>query len=188
MLAFEVAKKLEPHEVSFLGSFNLPPHIKSRMRALTWNMCLLHLTHFVGLITEGYADTLEEEGFDKLSHDEALAKVFLIGERGRMEELGLTHCALARWTDIAYGLQSMAVNYEPEGTVDVIEVFHAIPLKVAAASREEWLRDHLSKWGDFCRTEPKYHEVEGAHYTMLGPDYVLRFSATLKAALRARGL
>ena len=45
MLAFEVSKVLESHgdEVRFPGAFNLPPHLKSRMRQLDWTECLLNL-------------------------------------------------------------------------------------------------------------------------------------------------
>ncbi|KAF4633294.1 hypothetical protein G7Y89_g4830 [Cudoniella acicularis] len=188
MLAFQIAKKLDM--VCFLGSFNLPPHIKSRMRQLNWNMCLLHLTYFLGLTTEAYADgvVVGEKGFRAMSRKESLAQILSVVDSGRMEELGQSEQALARWADVAYGLQSMAVDYEPEGMVDAIDVFHAVPLKVAAASREEWVRDHLSRWSDFCRTEPRFHEVGGAHYTMIGPDHVLGFSAKLKAALEARGV
>lgn len=84
--------------------------------------------------------------------------------------------------------QSMAADYEPSGMVDVLDVFHAIPLKTAASSPEDWLENHLSKWKDFCHTEPRFHPVRGAHYTMLGIDHVASFATTLQAALRARGL
>jgi pimeloyl-ACP methyl ester carboxylesterase len=48
MLAYETAKMLESNgdQVSFLGVFNLPPHIKSRMRQLSWVECILHLSYF----------------------------------------------------------------------------------------------------------------------------------------------
>ncbi|EDN03587.1 predicted protein [Histoplasma mississippiense (nom. inval.)] len=38
MIAFEIAKLLEANgdEIMFLGSFNLPPRIKDRMRQLDW--------------------------------------------------------------------------------------------------------------------------------------------------------
>lgn len=198
MLAFEVAKKLETDissrssnsdgNVRFFGSFNLPPHIKLRMRQLNWNMCLLHLTYFLGLTTEAYAESDGGESFRTMSRCEALARILSVANSGRMQELGLGEESLARWVDVAYGLQSMAVDYEPEGKVGVIDVFHAMPLTIAAASREEWVRDHLSRWNDFCTTEPRLHEVGGAHYTMIGPDHVLGFATKLKAALEARGV
>lgn len=82
----------------------------------------------------------------------------------------------------------MAADYEPSGTVEVLDVFHARPLKVAAASPEDWVHNHLSHWKHFCRTEPRFHHVGGAHYTMLGADYVAGFASTLQAALKDRGL
>lgn len=174
MIAFEMAKKLDPDRVSFLASFNLPPYIKTRMRELNWNMCLSHLSHFLGLITEEVAESLEERGFRNLSRGVALSKVLAVVESGRMKELGLAEDGFSRWTDVAYGLQSMAVDYDPEGIVDNIDIFHAVPLKVAAASRHEWIHEHLSKWSDFCRTEPRYH--------------VVGFALKLKIALAARGI
>ncbi|XXH01444.1 hypothetical protein Hte_007804 [Hypoxylon texense] len=205
MLAFETAKRLDgdagtasggssssSSAVRFLGSFNLPPHIKSRMRQLGWNMCLLHLTQFLGLTTEDVVEAMEQEqehrGFRGASRSSALARVLGAADRDRTDELGLDGAALARWADVAYGLQSMAVEYEPTGVVDGIDVFHAIPLKGAAASREEWVGEHLSKWRDFSRTEPRVHAVGGAHYTLIGPEHVVGFATTLKAALAARGI
>ena len=192
MLAFEIAKRLTASDgsgtVQFLGSFNLPPHIKSRMRQLNWNICLLHLAYFLDLMTEAYAECVEEQGFHTIPREKALAQVLGAANEGRVNELGLDRSVLGRWVDVAYGLQSMAAEYDPAGMVDVIDVFHATPLKVAAASRDEWLREHLSKWRDFCRTVPRFHEVGGAHYTMLGPNHVKGFSVELQSALKARGL
>ncbi|KAH8897335.1 acetyl-CoA synthetase-like protein [Thozetella sp. PMI_491] len=192
MLAFEMAKcldTLEPGSVRFLGSFNLPPHIKTRMRQLSWNMCLLHLTYFLGLHgSEDPGEAGAQQDFGTMARGAALAQVLEIADPGRMHELGVDGPALARWADVAYGLQSMAVDYEPTGQVEAIDVFHAQPLQVAAASREEWLRDHLGRWEDFSRSRPRFHAVGGAHYTMIGPDHVVGFTQALRAALGARGL
>lgn len=110
MLAFEVAKRLESEDgggsVRFLGSFNLPPHIKSRMRHLNWNMCLLHLAYFLGLITEESADRCEDAGFRAIiSRDEVINLVLEMADRSRMEELQLGKPELTRWADVAFGLQ-----------------------------------------------------------------------------------
>ncbi|KAK3392885.1 hypothetical protein B0H63DRAFT_530420 [Podospora didyma] len=188
MLAFEVAKRLRAdfgEEVPFLGNFNLPPHIKARMRRLSWNMCLLNLAYFLGLTTEEYAETVDEATYRDYNRERALAEVLCVADVDRLQELGL---GLLRWTDVAYGLQSMAVDYEPTGLVDSIDIFYAIPLRWAAKSRAEWVSDHLSRWADFSRSPPRFHDVAGAHYTMLGPDHVVGFSQTLKASLRARGI
>lgn len=60
ILAFALSKMLESDgsEVRFLGSFNLPPHIKTRKKQLSWNICLLHLSYFLGLTTELHADAI----------------------------------------------------------------------------------------------------------------------------------
>ncbi|KAI0003925.1 acetyl-CoA synthetase-like protein [Xylariaceae sp. FL0662B] len=195
MLAFETAKKLEcseAQEVPFLGSFNLPPHIKKRMRQLSWNVCLIHLAQFLGLVDEACVDS-EVSGTDgssycQASRDSALARILALVDKARMSELNLSLQDLARWADVSYGLQSMAIDYEPSGQAGSIDVFHAEPLRVAAASRDEWVCEQLSRWKDFCRTEPRFHEVGGAHYTMIDRAHVHTFSDTLRAALAARGL
>lgn len=191
MLAFEVAKRLNaengPSAVQFLGSFNLPPHIKPRMRQLNWNMCILHLSFFLGLTTEDYADSAEG-AFRNAPRDEALRKVLAVADTERLAELQLDEKKLVAWADLAFGLQGMAVDYEPSGQVSTMDVFHAHPLRVAAKDREDWVQNHLAKWNDFCDEDVRFHEVGGAHYTMLGPDYVEGFANTLKEALRGRGL
>ncbi|KAM4056185.1 AMP-binding enzyme [Hirsutella rhossiliensis] len=190
ILAFEVAKRLEGEDgapVPFLGSFNLPPHIKPRMRQLNWNLCLLHLAHFLGLVTEERADSLEDR-FGRRLRADAIAQLLSMAHKQRMTELGLNEANLVSWADLAFGLQSMAVDYEPHGEVGAMDVFHAAPLRAAAKSREDWMENHLRKWADFCRAEPRFHEVQGAHYTMIGPDHVASFSKALKAALSSRGV
>ncbi|KAF2868515.1 hypothetical protein BDV95DRAFT_678929 [Massariosphaeria phaeospora] len=189
MLAFEIGKVLEStgDQVRFMGSFNLPPHIKFRMRQLTWNPCLLHLAYFLGLVSEEYADSMAA-AFNALPRHDALAQVLDAADQPRMAELGLDEPRLANWADLAYAMQSMAVDYEPSGAVATMDVFHAMPLKVAARNRDDWVQNHLSRWGDFCREEPRLHQVDGAHYTMIGADHVVGFSRTLEAALEARGL
>ncbi|QKX58548.1 uncharacterized protein TRUGW13939_05673 [Talaromyces rugulosus] len=189
MLAFEISKKLESNgdEIGFLGSFNLPPHIKSRMRQLTWNSCLLHLMNFLDLVTESVVEDLDET-IPQISRGEAIPKLLAIADTGRMTELGLNERSLSNWADLAYGLQSVATTYEPSGSVNSIDIFHCIPLKMAAKSREDWLNNHLSKWVDFSRTEARFHSVGGSHYTMIGADHIIEFAKTLRVALRERGV
>lgn len=202
MLAFEVAKLLghcghdekvkdEKNAVRFLGSFNLPPHIKTRMQQLNWNRCLLSLVYFLGMTTEEHASKLlisNGGSCDSFDRDKVLEVVLESIGSTRMEELGLSRAGLKRWADIAHGLQSKAIDYEPQGKVDVLDVFCAIPLKAVAGSREEWRADHLSRWQEFCQTRVQFHDVAGAHYTMLDSDNVSNFSEILKKALQNRGL
>ncbi|KAF6238851.1 hypothetical protein HO173_002723 [Letharia columbiana] len=189
MLAFEITKVLEASgdEVRFLGSFNLPPHIKSRMEQLNWTQCLLHLSYFLGLITEQHADNAGDK-LDGRSEQNALAYIKSSADPARWAELSLSPESLSNWASLAFGLQSMARLYEPSGLVKTMDVFYATPLKVLALSRKEWLDGHLRKWTGFVDTEPRFHEVEGAHYTMIGPDHVFGFQKKLKRALKSRGV
>ena len=105
-----------------------------------------------------------------------------------MAELSLTSEALYNWANLAFALQGIAKEYEPRGTVACMDVFYATPLAAVAQSKKEWLEGPLSKWRDFVREAPRYHEVDGAHYTMISPEHVQRFAKKLKSALQARGL
>lgn len=175
MLAFETAKVLEANgdKVAFLGSFNLPPHIKSRMQQLDWIECLLHLSYFLGLITAKHSEIMAPRlrGYTKT---QALKYIGEVADPARLLELALSTEALENWADLALGLQSMAKDYEPSGAIAVMDVFFAEPLKIVALSKDDWVKNHLSKWADFCRSEPRFHEVMGEHYTMIGEDHVLR--------------
>ena len=189
MLAFEVSKVLKSHgdEVRFLGAFNLPPHIKFRMRQLNWTECLLNLANFLDLITEERAGSLSPE-MAPLSHSDAITHIISIADQVRWAEISLSREALENWTGVAYGLQSMAQNYEPGGSVQQIDIFYAIPLALVASSKGEWLEKHLSEWEEFVRSEPRFHEVDGARYTMIGAEHVFSFQKKLKGVLAARGL
>ena len=191
MLAFEIAKVMQSRnhdEIRFLGSFNLPPHIKHRMRKLDWVECLLNLSYFLDLINDRHALALSPELHRLATRDQVLAHVVQVAAPNRIMELGLDEKKLARWADLALSLQSMAREYEPSGLVQNIDVFYAVPLLAVATSKEQWLSEHLSKWGDFSATPARFHEVNGAHYTMISPTHVFTFQKKLKSALRDRGL
>lgn len=95
MLAFETAKILKGNgnEVRFLGSFNLPPHIKDRMSQLIWSECILHLSYFLYIVTETTASELSAP-LRSLSHKEASAMVVKAANPTRMAELSPTSPAL----------------------------------------------------------------------------------------------
>ena len=191
MLAFEVAKKMKSRhndEIAFLGAFNLPPHIKSRMRQLNWIECLLNLSCFLELIDDACAASISPDLHKLARREKALDHLTRIAAPNRLAELGLNKEQLGRWADLAFGLQSMAQNYDPTGCIDSIDVFVAIPLVAVANSKEEWRSKHLSKWKDFSLAAPRFHDVDGEHYTMISPSNVLSFYKRLKSALQDRGI
>ncbi|KIM96172.1 hypothetical protein OIDMADRAFT_132717 [Oidiodendron maius Zn] len=189
MLAFETSKLLQENgdTIAFLGSFNLPPHIKERMQQLDWTDCLLHLCYFLGLIDADLADGLASQ-FAKYSKKEALTEVAALIDQVRMAELALTLQALGNWASLSYHLQSMARFYEPSGSVSVMDIFVAEPLKMVASNKQEWIEHRLSKWSDFCESETRFHNVDGEHYTMIGERHVLSFQRIFRKALEDRGL
>ena len=189
MLAFETAKVLESNgdTVRFLASFNLPPHIRDRMRKLNWTECLLNLAYFLDLMTEERAMELSPLLHD-VDRSHALEHVVRVAAPTRMAELSLTPDALAKWAGVAFSLQNMARDYEPQGTVEAMDVFYCDPLAAVASSKAEWLANQLSKWKGYCRTEVRYHEVGGSHYTMIGPEHVGGFQKKLRSVLKGRGV
>ncbi|MDI1490447.1 MAG: putative NRPS-like protein biosynthetic cluster [Ramalina farinacea] len=189
MLAFEIAKILEANgdTVQFLGSLNLPPHIKDRMQMLDWTAGLLHIAHFTGIITEHRSEELVEE-LRGLSQERQVAKLLAESDQQRCAELALTHASLWTWTKVAWSLQKIGWKYDPSGSVSRLDVFYCQPLKVVARTREEYRETKLRHWADFVREPVRFHEVDGQHYTMIGPDHVPTFQARLKDALAGRGL
>jgi len=106
-------------------------------------MYLLHLSYFLGFTTSKYANAVEllQPEYCPIPRAATLSQVLTSSSPDRLAALGLTPSALARWVDVAYGLQSMAADYEPQDKIfRGMDVFHAIPLRTAAASREEWLQ------------------------------------------------
>lgn len=189
MLAFEVSKCLESQgeQVKFLGSFNLPPHIKTRMNQLDWIEVALNLGCFLDLYSEEYQHKISQELHEK-QPQEVLTYVMEKAPPTRLAELSLTRPKLERWISLAHAMQNAARNYDPSGSVANIDVFYCTPLASVSRDRYHWLEEYLSKWGDFSRGEPRFHEVDGAHYTMLDSEHVHSFQKTLKAVLLERGL
>ncbi len=189
MLVFEVIKRLEENgdEVKFFGSFNLPPHIKDRMRQLDFIEVVSHLSYFLGLMTEEHSVKVAPM-LHQYNRQQVLDYIIELAPPKRLIELGMDQTKLEKWASVASALQNLAIDYEPTGCVSSINVFVAIPLAGVAKNKEDWITNKLSKWRDFSWSEPRFHDVDGAHYTMMGQEHVNSFQKKLKAALAARGI
>lgn len=193
MVAFEVTKLLEQSgdEVRYCGSWNLPPHIKFRMRELLWDECVIHLFYFVGLMDEATAYTHKPVlcAFERENKRlEAIRYLRKHCDAARWDELGLPEEYYLLWVGLASNMQGMAVDYEPEGSVRCMDVFVADPLSHVAKDRKDWVESRLAAWKDFVRQDVQFHDVQGAHYTMLNPEYVANFADTLRGVLKQRGV
>lgn len=189
MLVFEVIKRLEANgdKVKFFGSFNLPPHIKERMRQLDFIEVVSHLSYFLGLISEEHS-TKVTPMLHQYSRRQVLDYLIEVAPPKRLLELGMDQVKLEKWASVAAALQNLAIDYEPSGVVSAIDVFVAIPLAGVAKNKQDWIDNKLSKWADFSWSDPVIHDVDGAHYTMMDSEHVHSFQKKLKDALAARGL
>lgn len=180
-VAFEVAKLLEAEgeRVDFLGSFNLPPHIKYRMDELDFVETAVNLAMFLDLITKQQAKTLPAE-LRPLGKREQLGHLLDIAPPDRLAELDLDLERFTAWADLADGLTGLGRTYHPSGSVAAMSVFYAVPLR---GTKQDWLNNELKRWQDFTREAPRYLDVPGEHYTLMGPRHVAVFQSILRAEL-----
>ncbi|KAH7886559.1 putative quinone synthetase [Phlebopus sp. FC_14] len=186
VVAFEVAKRLEAmgDEVKFTGLINIPPHIADRMHEIDWTGGMLNLSYFLGLVTKQDANDLAPS-LRPLTRKEQLEVVWKLSPPERLVELQLTPEKLDHWVDIAGSLIECGKEYNPSGSVSVVDVFYAIPLR---GSKADWLNKQLKPWQEFSRGEPSYTDVPGQHYTLMDFDHVPGFQKIFRSRLEARGL
>ncbi|MCT4353063.1 non-ribosomal peptide synthetase [Streptomyces sp. Je 1-79] len=184
-VAFEVAKLLEAdgERVDFLGSFNLPPHIKYRMEELDFVETAVNLAMFLDLVSEQQAKKLPAE-LRPLDRKEQLGRLIDISPPERLSELDLDLERFSAWAELADGLTDLGRSYVPSGDVARMSVFYAVPLR---GSKQDWLNNELTRWADFTREAPRFLDVPGEHYTLMGARHVAAFQSILRAEL-ARSL
>ncbi|MFJ3928524.1 AMP-binding protein [Streptomyces sp. NPDC090022] len=180
-VAFEIAKVLESEgeRVDFVGSFNLPPHIKYRMDQLDFVDTAAHLAFFLELIDAAQTAELP----DRLRHlprEEQVARLIALAPRRRLAELDLDEDRFAAWAELADTLTGLGRGYTPSGTVRSMSVFHATPLH---GTREDWLNNELRRWDEHTTGPNRYLEVPGEHYTLMGPRHVAVFQGILRREL-----
>jgi thioesterase domain-containing protein len=185
-VAFEIAKVLQAQgeRVDFVGSFNLPPHIKYRMEELDFVETAANLAFFLALINK--KQSLELPGrLRGLPREQQLRHFIDIAPPDRLTELDLTAEKFAAWAELADGLTNLGRTYRPTGTVRSMSVFYAVPLR---GTKEDWLRNELRRWDEHTTEQNRYIEVPGEHYTLMGPQHVAAFQAILRRELdRAMG-
>ncbi|GAA1226027.1 non-ribosomal peptide synthetase [Kitasatospora nipponensis] len=180
-VAFEVAKLLEEQgeRVDFLGSFNLPPHIKYRMNELDYVETAVNLAMFLELVSKQQAEELPDQ-LRPFPREEQLARLLALAPAHRLAQLDLDLERFGAWADLADGLTDLGRGYQPSGTVRSMSVFYAVPLR---GTKEEWLARELRRWDEHTSEPNRYLDVPGEHYTLMGPRHVAAFQSILRAEL-----
>ncbi|MFC0105624.1 AMP-binding protein [Kibdelosporangium aridum] len=181
VVAFEVAKVLESQgeHVGFLGSFNLPPHIKYRMDELEHIDTTAHLAMFLELLTTEQAEQLPDQ-VRALDKAEQMSRLIAMADKDRLDELGLDVERFTQWADLANALTLLGRTYEPTGKTRRISVFCAQPLQ---GTREDWVNKQLKRWDEHTDEPNRYIQIPGEHYTLMGPKHVSKFQEILRAEL-----
>ncbi|WP_406012887.1 alpha/beta fold hydrolase [Streptomyces sp. NBC_00984] len=185
-VAFEIAKVLRSRgeRVDFVGSFNLPPHIKYRMDELDFVETAANLAYFLALIDR--KQSLELPGrLRGRPVEEQLAHLMSLAPPDRLAELDLDADKFGTWAELANRLTDLGRSYEPSGSVPSMNVFYAIPLR---GTKEDWLNNELRRWDEYTTGPNRYIEVPGEHYTLMSPQHVASFQSILRRELdRALG-
>ncbi|MFG2718594.1 AMP-binding protein [Streptomyces sp. NPDC048416] len=180
-VAFEIAKALraQGERVDFVGSFNLPPHIKYRMEELDFIETAANLAFFLGLLDKEQARELPGP-LRGLPLEEQLRQLLDAASPERMASLDLDHERFCDWAELANSLTNLGRTYEPSGTVPSVSVFYATPLR---GTKEDWLAHELRRWDEHTTGPNRYIEVPGEHYTLMGPRHVAAFQTILRGEL-----
>ncbi|MFD9857744.1 AMP-binding protein [Streptomyces alboflavus] len=180
-VAFEMAKRLEAdgEEVKFVGVFNLPPSISGRMNEITFTDGAINLALFLELIAAADVEGLTTR-LRGLPDADQLAYLIDQAPQRRLTELDLTVERFTAWVNLAQSMVHLGRTYEPSGSVARTQVFYCTPLR---GTKEEWLNNQLRHWDDFTRATNRYIEVDGEHYTLMSPQHVQTFQATLRREL-----
>ncbi|MEV8533597.1 non-ribosomal peptide synthetase [Streptomyces sp. NPDC051211] len=185
-VAFEIAKVLEAagERVDFVGSFNLPPHIKYRMDELDFVETAANLAFFLALIDKKQSLDLPGQ-LRRLPRAEQLARFVELAPPGWLAELDLDLAKFTAWAELADRLTDLGRSYTPTGSVRSLSVFYAVPLR---GTKEDWLNNELRRWDEHATGTNHYIDVPGEHYTLMGPQHVATFQSILRRELdRALG-
>lgn len=186
-VAFEISKVLESQgeRVSFVGSFNLPPHIKYRMDELDPVESAVNLAFFLSMVDKEQVDALPAKLRALEPREDPYAYLVDIAPPQRLAELQIDLAKFRAWAALAQSLIELGRSYVPSGSVDSMSIFYAIPLR---GTKDDWLNLQLRQWDNFTRRPNRYIDVPGEHYTLMGARHVATFQALLRAELdRALG-
>jgi thioesterase domain-containing protein len=181
VVAFEIAKVLraQGERVDFVGSFNLPPHIKYRMDELDFAETAANLAFFLSLIDKKQSRELPGR-LRGLAPEEQVDRLLALAPQERLTQLDLDADRFGAWAELANRLTDLGRSYRPSGTVPSMNVFYAVPLR---GTIDDWLNNELRRWDEYTTGENRYIRVPGEHYTLMSPQHVAAFQSILRREL-----
>ncbi|WP_211245962.1 non-ribosomal peptide synthetase [Actinomadura oligospora] len=196
LIAFAVARRLEARgeEVAFLGVFDIPPRLAPIVVGLDFTVSVTVLSHFLGLLDAERTRTLPDAVRDLPWRDQLKAILDLAPPR-RIAELDLDLDSFTRWMTLVEHLKKVRAEYEPEGAVRSVSVFHVEqppPLPafshMSPAERADAWHARIHEWDAFAERPVRFHEVPGGHHTFAASPNVRSFAALFQREIdRAMG-
>lgn len=188
IIAFAIARELESRgeQVAFLGGIDFPPTLKPLLAGLDFSVTVSVLSHFLGFLSKEQSRELPEKLRGQPLRQQVQAVMDLAPGK-RVAELDMDLEKFTVWMTLADSLKKIRAEYEPEGAVPRMTIFHGAappPLPVfnglpEAQAEQEWL-DHLHYWDKYSTLPARYVQVPGEHHTLTAPPHVAAFQAVFR--------
>ncbi|KAF3931630.1 hypothetical protein ABW20_dc0104017 [Dactylellina cionopaga] len=186
VIGFEIIKRLEANndKAPFFGAIDQPPHVKLWARAVNWAFTAFTIGYYTGLFDQDYRRITVPLLKDK-TPDEILDHI--VERRGaQMKEIGLSREHLKNWTTLAYHLTTLSRNYDPQGQVATIDIFHTCYEELSGAQlKREWPIEDIMAWKELAE-DSRTCIYQGSE--QIRPPHVAGFYKRLNKAIEERGL
>jgi thioesterase domain-containing protein len=184
IIVFEIAKVMEKNgdDVKFLAVIDHGPRLKGWARTNDWYDCVVAISFFLGFVNKDFVRDVSN--LREKSHEEALDYIFTLAHPARPDEVGMTRERLDSWAKLVNNLVSLFRDYDPEGSVENLDVIVEDPLQAS-----EWSTppEGLLQWREFGKNT-RIHQVTGSHETMIEPPHVHGLQRLLEKLMGERGL
>lgn len=180
VVAFEIARLLEAQgeRVAFVGSIDMPPHVKQAMESVDAVESAVLLAFFLSLIDRKQVEELPSQLRAAQATQDPCTFLFQLAAPERLAELDLDLAKFVAWAALTHNMALIGRSYVPSGTVESVVAFHANPLR---GNKQQWLHE-VRRWDEFTRAPVRYIEVTGEHYTLLN-KHAASFQGVLRAEL-----
>jgi thioesterase domain-containing protein len=184
-IAYEVAQELEARgrQVAFLAAIDGRP--RRELRKLWFNMAT-GLALVIDLISREQYEALNKELAAELPSAAVCEHVFSLADPQRVAELNLDLERFTIWARVAHSIESMLyeqlVNSGRRKRMTIFRGEGYSPRYWPEWSSTALWRKELMGWNDLV-DEPRYLDVPGQHFTIMGPKHVAGFQAVLRAEI-----